>query len=176
MDKRRCSVRIVASALILVFPLATAPLSAGETASISGQLVGATNFVPLAGAKLHVEDTAKGISFVSGLTGVDGRFDLDSLPSSSYRLSVESNHGLYVVDTPLHLNSGQARHLRLAVGGDSPRRGGTGRASGSKGMSGGTFWSNPLTATLIVVGAAIVVGVVVNSATNNQAPASASLP
>lgn len=175
METRRWSTRWLASALILVFPLSTVPLSAATTASISGQLVGASDLAPIAGARLHVEDPDQKVSFVSTATGADGKFDLSSLPSSSYRLSVESNDGLYVVDSPVHLSPGEARHVRLAVG-PTPRKGGTGRAASGKGSGGTTLWSNPLTATLIVVGAAIVVGVAVDSATNDEEPASASAP
>lgn len=185
MRTKSPAVRILASILVLVFPLTATPLLAGVgTASISGTLFSAATSTPLAGARLHLKDAATGGSYVSSPAGIDGAFDVANLPASSYRIAVESNGGLYVVDTPVKLDAGAPRHLRLAV--RTTGRGRSGRAdSGAKaeeanknGAQDTSFWSNPLTATLLVVGGAILVGVIVDQATDddNSTPASASAP
>jgi len=179
--------RILATVLLLVFPLTASPLFAvtgampGGTASISGTLFSVSSATPLAGARLHLED-ARGSSYVSAPAGVDGAFDVVDLPASSYKVAVESHGSLYVVDTPVKLEPGASQRVRLAV-----RDGGKGRGRGGReettppppnktGAKDTSFWSNPLTATLIVVGGAILVGVIVDQATNDDTPASPSLP
>ena len=178
--------RILATVLLLVFPSTASPLLATvETASISGTLFSVTSSTPLAGARLHLED-ARGGSYVSAPAGVDGAFDVGGLPASSYRVAVESKGALYVVNTPVKLQAGASQRVRLAVrDGGGKGRGRSGRAESGTTESGKTeeekkngtsFWSNPLTATLIVVAGAVVVGVIVDQATSDDAVASPSLP
>jgi len=177
--------RILATVLLLVFPSTASPLLATvETASISGTLFSVTSSTPLAGARLHLED-ARGSSYVSAPAGVDGAFDVGGLPASSYRVAVESNGALYVVNTPVKLEAGASQRVRLAVRDGGRGRGRSGRAESGTTESGKTeeekkngtsFWSNPLTATLIVVAGAVVVGVIVDQATSDDAIASPSLP
>jgi len=177
--------RILATVLLLVFPSTASPLLATvETASISGTLFSVTSSTPLAGARLNLED-ARGGSYVSAPAGVDGAFDVGGLPASSYRVAVESNGALYVVNTPVKLEAGASQRVRLAVrDGGGRGRGRSGRAeSGTtesgkaeENKNGTSFWSNPLTATLIVVAGAVLVGVIVDQSTSDDTPASPSLP
>jgi hypothetical protein len=181
MGTKKLGMRILAASLVLLFPVTTSPVLAGaSTASLSGQLFSVVSSEPLVGAKLHLQDPATGRSYVSSPTEADGRVDVAQLPPSSYRIAVESNGGLYVVDAPVKLDAGEARSVRLSVR-EAGGRGRAGRAeSGSTPSDPGntSFWSNPLTATLVVVGAAILVGVIVDEATSDddETPASPSNP
>ena len=184
MCVKSSAARILASALIVTFPLPVTPpalaATADGTAAISGTLFSATSSTPLAGARLHLKDPVTGASFVSSVAGADGAFDLENVPASSYHLAVESNCSLYVVDAPVRLDADATRHVRVAVRETGRGRGGradseTPDADKKEGKE-KSFWTNPLTATLLVVGGAILVGVIVDQATNEDAPASPSLP
>jgi hypothetical protein len=185
MRMKSPAARILASTLIVMFPLPAMPptIAASGGATISGTLFSASSSAPLAGARLFLKDPASGASYTSSLSGADGSFDTVSVPASSYRVAIESNGGLYVVDTPVTLDAGSSRHLRVAV--REMERARAGRAEGETPPPEGqkaaaedtSFWSNPLTATLVVVGGAILVGVLVDNATNDDdEPASAFAP
>jgi hypothetical protein len=95
-----------------------------------------------------------------------GAFHLDAVPAGSVELAVETAEGLYVVETPITLAPGATRQVQLALRG---RQGTTPAApSGTpppqpppKKTKGG-FWDNPLTATLVIVGGAIVTGLIID--------------
>jgi hypothetical protein len=83
-------------------------------------------------------------------------------------MAVESNGGLYRVDKPFKLAAGEARKVNLAITQDAPPAGGKSTpASGKK--SGGGVWSSPALASVIVVGSAIIVGLVIDNATSSPA-------
>lgn len=167
--------RILASTLIVMFPLAAMPpaIAASGGAAISGTVFSASSSTPLAGARLFLKDPATGASYVSSVSGADGAFDAVSVPASSYRVAIEADGALYVVDAPVTVPAGSSRHLRVAI--REAGRGRGGRADSEmpdsdkkKEEKDTSFWSNPLTATLIVVGGAILVGVIVDQATNDD--------
>jgi hypothetical protein len=158
--------KAIAAVLVLSFPLAHPFVFGAASATLSGRLVTAGTLAPITGARLHLEDAARGTFFASSPSGTDGRFDVAGLPAASYRVAVESEGRLYVVDSPLRLEAGQDRQVQLAVRADATPAG-KDDDDDSSGATGGTnAWSNPVTATLIVVGVAIVVGVLVDSATD----------
>ncbi|HJQ99486.1 MAG TPA: carboxypeptidase-like regulatory domain-containing protein [Candidatus Polarisedimenticolaceae bacterium] len=133
-----------------------------------------------------------------------GTFRLDAVPAGAVELAVETAEGLYVVETPVTLAPGATRQVQLALRG---RQGTTPAApSGTpppqpppktqtdypsapsstpppqppaNNKKTGTLWDNPLTATLIVIGGAVVTGLIIDAVdddNNNSNAASPSNP
>jgi hypothetical protein len=93
----------------------------------------------------------------------DGSFTAEGLPAGAAELAIETAGGLYVVTTPVAIAPGTTRHLQLALGGrqdTSPAP-----PPEQKSRRPGGVWANPLYATLIVVGSAIVLGVIISELT-----------
>ena len=107
----------------------------------------------------------------------DGTFRLSGLPTGAAELAVETDQGLYVVATPVAIAPGATRDVQLALGGRQDNSDLPPPEKEKKRKKGG-IWSNPVTATLIVVGSAIVVGVLVSSLSSSDSnpPASPSNP
>lgn len=162
MRKDRCAFKVLVLGLVLVVQSFHAPIVAdGREATLTGSILLANGDVPLAGAKLHVGDRRSGAVFSSQPTGPDGAFFVGDLPGATYELAVESDRTLYVISQPIQLASGETRGLKIAVNGQTEPTG--------KGKKGQTAkkprpWSNPVTATLLAVGSAVVVGLVVEAA------------
>ena len=101
----------------------------------------------------------------------DGSFHLEGVPAGTADLAVETAGGLYVVATPVAIAPGVTRNLQLALG----RQDTSPPPGEKKAKRAGGVWANPLYATLIVVGAAVVVGVAISALTQpNSHPASPS--
>lgn len=177
MRHRADLTRGLAATLILALPLFSVPISAGvPTASLKGRIVEAGTRAPMAGARIHAGDPKAGTLYSSHATSSDGSFSLDALPASSYELAVESEGGLFAVSAPVQLAAGQSRDVQLAVTRNQAASG-AGGATNSKGTGAKLgIWNNPLTATLLVLGGAVVVGVLVDQVTDDDNNASPSAP
>ncbi len=176
MMRRNVTAKTVAAGLVLVLYLAHAPTWAGSrTASLSGHVLSADSHLPLAGVRVHVGDPRTGAVHSSAATALDGSFSVAGLPPSTYEVAVQSDQGLYVVNGPIHLTPGEARRVQVGVRKDiSPSPAGSAKTR-RKGAT--NWWNNPLTATAIVVGAAVFIGVLVDHASKDQTTgASPSLP
>ena len=167
MKQHSVTAKVLAVALVLSLQSLFMPVSADDqTASVSGTVLSSGTHEPLPGAKLYAADPKSGELFPSTTTGADGSFTVEGLPPSTYELAVESDGNLYLVGAPLTLAPGQTQNVNVAInpqGAASPEeqekekhRGGTG------------IWNNPLTAALVIAGAAIVLGVIINEATKDD--------
>lgn len=166
MSKRGPSARIVAVGLILCLQAMMLPVLGGQTeGAISGAIVNAETHQPIAGARLHVGNPTTGKIYTSDATRDDGAFVVSDLPAAGYELAVESGERLFVVGSPVEIAPGQSRSVQVAVRDD--RASGLAPAQTSSGQS-RSFWNNPLTAALVVVGSAIVVGLGVEALTNDN--------
>ena len=107
----------------------------------------------------------------------DGTFRLSQLPAGPAEIAIETDAGLYVVQTPVAIAPGATRDVQLALGGRQDSSDLPPPEKEKKRRKGGV-WANPVTATLIVVGSAIVVGVLVGSLSSSDSnpPASPSNP
>lgn len=174
MMRRNLGARMVATALVLVLQLVHAPAWARlETASLAGHVLSADSHLPLSGVRVHVSDPRAGTLRSSTPTGPDGAFSVAGIPPSTYEVAVQSDQGLYLVSGPIHLSAGEAR--RVQVGVRSEQESNLDVDEGKK-KKGATWWNNPLTATLIVLGAAVLIGVAVDSASNDSTSTSPSSP
>ena len=168
MKQRGPGFKLVATVVIASLQALMIPaIAADPGSSVNGSILSAGTDAPLAGAKLHLGDPLTGEIYTSEPSDQDGNFELTNVPASTYEVAVESNGGLYLVQSPLKLAPGQAQAVNLAINpqiADDPatdekkkkKRGGTG------------VWNNPATAALIVVGAAIVLGLLINAATDDD--------
>jgi hypothetical protein len=139
------------------------------SASVTGEVVGNG----LAGAIVHAA-TEDGAGRSVPLDA-HGRFDFQGLSEGAWNLAVQTPAGLHVATAPVVVRAGESRAvlLTLAPGVSAPQSPAAKRRLADK-MS---WWNNPLTATLIVVGAAVVVGVAVDQWTDDGSPsASPSSP
>jgi hypothetical protein len=104
----------------------------------------------------------------------DGSFRMEGIPAGPAELAIETSAGLYVVATPVAIAPGATRRVQLAFGGRKDTSAPAAPENDTKKKRGG-IWSNPTTATLIIIGSAIVVGVAIDQLTHDAgAPASPS--
>ena len=160
--------KVVASLVVASLAVSVqAPLAAGN-ASLAGRVVSLGTGSPLAGARVHVADPTTREIRSSEATTADGSFSVRGLDPRAYSVAVESKGGLYVVSAPVVVAEGKERAVELAVE-SAPAPGPPAEAKPKL-----SVWENPLTATLIVVGAAIVVGAIIGSSNDSSTPASPS--
>jgi hypothetical protein len=177
MIQRNRMTNLLAAMLIVSVQALALPVSAGAApASLTGALVHAADQTPLVGAKLHVGNPETGAIVTAAPTDAKGAFRVTGLEAATYELAVETAGGLYVVATPVRLAPGQARTLSVAIAAtaaaaddDDDDKPGAANAPAKT-----SLWENPLTAALIVLGGAIVVGYVVDEATDDDDESDAS--
>jgi hypothetical protein len=90
------------------------------------------------------------------------------VPASSYVLAVEADGGLYVVEVPVTLAPGQSRSVQLSLGSKLA-------PGASKGLK-TTIVDNPLTATLVILGGATILGLVIDEIDDDDEPVSPTNP
>jgi hypothetical protein len=169
MRQRSWERRLPALALVGTLAVPWPALSAGPpTATLEGVIRTASR-TPLAHAKLLAVDVERGAVHRSELTTAEGQFTLADLAPGTYELAVETEGGLYLVATRLELLAGVRRSVQVALGSGD---GAPPVAAGATGRQAGGVWNNPYTAGAIVLGFAIVVGVLVKNATEDEPAAS----
>jgi hypothetical protein len=164
--------RGLAGLLAICLPAVVVPESAGAatTATLSGTVLSAADRSPLAGARLYLGDPESGDVYPSEPTDTSGRFRVAGVPPSTYEVAVAVERGLYLVPDSVTLEGGAERTLLLAI--DPQTTPGPDDAP----ATGLHLWSNPLTAALLVLGSALVVGVAVENATDDEDDASPTEP
>jgi hypothetical protein len=162
----------IAIATILSIHLLFLPVFGADTAALNGNIFSAGDSTPLAGVRVHVGDPASGRIYQSDWTGNDGSFRVEGLPAAGYELAVEANGGLYVVGSAVQLAPGQTRDVQLAINAaaDPPQ----GMDDDNEGQGG--FWRNPVTATLTVLGFAVLLGFIVDELDDDDDDDSPSNP
>ena len=160
---RSLSSRLLAAVTAIAVPMLFTPaFGEPQSASISGAVFSAGSQLPLADARVHAGNPRTGEIFSSRVTSADGVFRMSTLPPAEYQLAVESGGGLYLVETPVSLEAGQNRNLQLAISpgksepADPPEE--AEKEEDDDDNGGLTIWSNPATATLILLGAAVILG------------------
>lgn len=167
MSCSRVPAKLVATLLIpaLYFApvLAVAPAPGG---TLSGHVFAAEGHAPLRGVQVHVGDPSSGTIRGSATTGDDGSFTVTGLPPAKYEIAVQSPKAVYVAGGSVALAAGESRSVQVAVNeqvAPSPAE------VAKKRRRGGAAWlNNPFTATMIVLGAAVLIGVVVDNATDDE--------
>jgi hypothetical protein len=172
---------IALSLLIFASALALATEPAGQ-GTLSG-VVRSHSDAPLVGARIFAGNAATGEVFPSEPTGADGTFEIPGLPPATYELAVESDQGLYLIEQPVPLAEGRRQAVGITIapgmtaaaaaeGTAGDTAGGSSSGSGSGSAPGGgsrpNLWNNPLTAALLVLGIAIIFGLIIESATDDD--------
>lgn len=154
---------LLAASLIASPVLSAAPAPSG---TLSGEILGDH----VAGAIVHaaIDDTT---IRSSAPLGADGKFTIEGLPEGAWNLAVQTDAGLLVASTPVPVRAGQNRAVKISLAPGVNAQEGPVIAEKEKKKKGAmTFWSNPLTASLIVVGSAVVVGVLLDQWTDDDEP------
>jgi hypothetical protein len=165
--------RLVATLMVVALQGIMIPVTAGESVAVNGLVVSTTDQQPVVGARIHLGDPETGQIYSSSPVSDDGSFAIEGVPAATYEVGVEHEGGLFVVDTPLSLAPGQSRPLTVAIDpqlAPSPEE----AEQQQRKRAGRGVWNNPLTAALIVLGAAIVIGVIINEATDDDVEQPAS--
>jgi hypothetical protein len=143
-------------ATVLAVPPATLAQETGELIgsvlpSIDTQLVARTVWVGAIPAKVSA----------------DGSFRATGIPGGPSKLAIETSQGLFVVATPVAIAPGTTRRIRLAYGGRQDSSAPPPPENEKQKKSGG-FWANPLAASLVIIGSAIVVGFAIDQLTQSD--------
>lgn len=164
MSRRMVTARLLAAITISALPAGWIPAFAeSETSELSG-VIRSSSGTPLESARLLAAGPTRGEIHRSEPTPPSGDFKLTGLDPGTYDLAVDVEGGLYLVQEPIYLVAGVKRSVRIAVDeeqGAAPREATAAQAQPS-------VWNNPLTAGAIVLGVAIVVGVLVENATGDE--------
>jgi hypothetical protein len=163
--------RIVAFVLVFLLPVCLSP-SLGRSAEgvISGIVLESGSRTPLSGVRVHLADPSTGVFYTSETTETDGTFTVDRLPAASYEVGVERQGGLYVVENRVNLAPGQNYLVELAIGPGAVQD----EESDDDGAL--TFWQNPVTAALLVVGGAALSGLLLDNLGGDEQSQSPLVP
>jgi hypothetical protein len=150
----------------MIFPR---PASASPAAALTGRVLPPPPGTPVA--------TRVWIGPVAAPVAPDGTFRAEGLPAGPAELAIETPAGMYVVATPVTLAPGVNRSVQLAFGGRQDTSPPPPAENDKKKKKSGGAWANAGTATLIVIGSAIVVGIALDTLTKSSStPASPSTP
>jgi hypothetical protein len=162
-------------AICLVSLLAAPTVArAEEFGAISGRIVVASG--SHAAKAVWLADAGGGSLLLTIPVAPDGTFRAAPLEAGTLALAVETDEGLYTVESPVTIAPGTTRSLSIALRGREDTKPPKETAPKKKSLG---VWNNPLFASLIVIGGAIVVGVAVDQLTDQNkktTPVSPSVP
>jgi len=163
--------RKILGPLLVVLLLAPAPAMASATGALAGRILAVDGAPQARTVWLAGADGGSPPSPVP--VAADGSFLAEGIPAGPVSLAVETSAGLYTVETPVAIAPGATRTVSLALRGrqETPPAPPTEEQKKKKGAG---FWSNPLYASLVVIGGAIVVGLIIDSATKSDSNPTAS--
>ncbi len=109
--------RLAASITILVLvSFASMPtVGAGSPASWGGRVFDGDRATPREGVVVSLRSDAGQASVRSEPTRADGAFFIESMPSGTYTLAVETEEGVFVSSEPLNLQPGPNTPLALSL-------------------------------------------------------------
>lgn len=162
------------SVLALVFSIVAATAARAEPAlaTLSGVIRAGADHTPLAGARVHAGNPTNGAVYPSEPTSADGTFAIRDLPPATYRLAVEANSGLFPIEQPLTLAPGMNQALGISLdpstNADPPAGADDDSAAPPAKGKRPNLWNNPVTAALLVLGVAVIFGIVIENATDDD--------
>lgn len=163
MSERHWMAGPLAAATIVALVAAWLPTHAEPApAGITG-VIRSADRAPLAGVRLLAADPGSGRVHRSEPTSGEGSFTLSGLTPGRYDLAVETDKGLYLVKDPLYLVAGVQRTVQIAVGEGPPTAAEQGASQPAPGI-----WNSPFAAGALVLGFAIVIGILVKEATDDE--------
>ena len=148
--------KTLAAVLIVGVQMLVSPVPAATpSAALSGQILSAEANAPVSGVVVRMVDPGTGDLYTSAPTDDKGGFEIDSLPAATYALSVQQEQGVYVAGTHVVLAPGEQRSVQVAV---YAKKDATGPEAAQDPEYKTSVWENPLTATFIALGIAVVLG------------------
>jgi hypothetical protein len=168
MRQRSVTARLLAAVVVAALPAPSLPAVPEPGSAELGGVILTAEQTHLAGARLLAADPAQGKVYRSEPTAPNGSFALSGLEPGTYDLAVEVDGGLYLVEDPLYLVAGVKRTVRIAVGAEPPPEPGVPSPRDATTEQAPSLWNNPVSAGAIVLGIAIVVGVLVANATEDD--------
>ena len=132
---------------------------AGETGVLAGYVLPAKANGPAA--------KTVWVGAIPAPVAADGSFEAAGIPVGQSELAIETSEGLYVVATPVAIAPGTTRRIQLAYGGRQDTSAPP-PTENEKKKKGGGVWANPVYASLIVVGSAIVLGFAIDQLTQSD--------
>jgi len=180
--------RLLVTALVLCLSVAGPIGATPANSTLSGVVRSGGGNAPLPGARVLAGDVATGEVYPSSPTAEDGTFEISDLRPATYRIAVEANSGLYLIEQPVPLAAGANQAVGISVDpsmnaatDDVGTGGGKGSGKGDddeddddpgavpppKKGSRPQIWNNPLTASLAVFGLAVIFGLVIENATDD---------
>ena len=169
MFRNSATAKTLASVLTLSVALVGIPVSA-QTAQLSGHVYASNGETPLTGVTVYAAQPETGEIYSSQPTTAEGAFNIAEMPSGKFELGVAIDKGLYLVEPPLALAPAQSQHVNIAVNEKKKQDSGAEVTPKSAKPHG---WSNPLVAALIVLGGAVIIGLLVEAGTDNEDSGSA---
>jgi len=165
MTERSWMVRLLAFGAMLALAGPWFPVRAEAEAAAAGLngVIRSSDRSPIAGARLLATDAEGQTVHRSEPSSEDGAFSLTGMEPGTYRLAVELDEGLYLVEAPVYLVGGVQRTVQVAVGADGPAD-----RDGDGVQPAAGLWNNPWAAGGLVLGFAIVVGVLVKNQTDDE--------
>jgi hypothetical protein len=146
--------------IVLAAVLAVPPAILGRE---TGELIGSV--LPSVDTRLVARTVWVGA--IPAPVSADGSFRATGIPVGPSKLAIETSEGLFVVATPVAIAPGTTRHVRLAYGGRQDSSAPAPPENEKQKKSGG-FWANPLVASLVIIGSAIVVGFAIDQLTQSD--------
>ncbi len=153
-------------------------------AILSGKILRTGTGDPVQGAVVKLNHRSEGKIYSSTQADAQGAYSLSDIPAGTYDLAIETDGGLFLVNAPVSLTSGEKREASFSL---QPKKG------AAEGETGGTAGKEPAAAdtkdskkkaatpwyrsgwfgTAVVVGSAVILGAVLSSNDNDE-PAVAS--
>jgi len=174
ITERSAMAKLLAVSTLAVLSL---PWGAARAEATTGGLTGvirSADRTPLAGARLLAAVGADARVIRSGLTGDDGSFSLENLDPGTYLLAVEVEGGVYLVRDPVPVAAGARRVVQIAVGATPETGDASPAADPAADEATPGIWNNPFAAGGLVLGIAIVVGVLIKNVTDDEVFSSAN--
>jgi hypothetical protein len=171
MRQRTVTARLLAAVAIAALSGGWLPAVADSGLAELRGVIRSAERTPLADVRLLAADPEQAKVYRSEPTSEDGSFTLSGLEPGTYELAVAADGGLYLVEEPLYLVAGVKRTVQIAVGIEPAGDAGDATPSDPASRPAPSFWDNPLTAGAVVLGAAVVVGVLVNNWTDSETTA-----
>jgi len=148
--------KTLAAFLIVGVQMLVSPVPAATpSAALSGQILSAEANAPVSGVVVRMVDPGTGDLYTSAPTDDKGEFEIDSLPAATYALSVQQEQGVYVAGTHVVLAPGEQRSVQVAV---YAKKDATGPEAVQDPEYKTSALNNPLVATLLALGIAVIVG------------------
>jgi hypothetical protein len=150
--------RVIALAVVVTLSATTpAGLASTNEATVVGHVLLTESESPLSGARIRLIGVSNEQRYRSEPTSRDGSFRLADLPPDAYRVSIERDGLLFVVDSPIRLGPGETVDVDLAV-----------RPAVS--IAPAASSGRPVLHGLLIAGSAIVAGLVVKEIIDDDEP------